>query len=73
MINTNQVEILKEEFSHNRFPTPERKCELSELTGLEYRVITNWFQNRRKLEYRLNKLQSQHSGFSIVNESKQHF
>lgn len=71
VITTQQVQILKDEFSQNRFPTPERKWELTELTGLEYKVITNWFQNKRKLEYRLNKLQSQHSGLAMYKEEAQ--
>lgn len=51
-----QLDILKREFECNRFPTPERKRELSGLVGLDYKVVTNWFQNKRKIEYKFNKL-----------------
>lgn len=72
-ISGNQLEILKEEFVQNRFPTPQRKNELSEETGLDYKVITNWFQNKRKLEYRLNKLRTQHLNFPIVKDENPQF
>lgn len=68
VLKTDQVEILKEEFLQNKFPAPDRKWELSKITGLDYKVITNWFQNKRKIQYRLDKLKLLHPEFPLINE-----
>lgn len=64
-----QLQILKQEFFQNKFPTPDRKWALSKITGLDYKVITNWFQNKRKIQYRLDKLKLLHPDFLIKEEN----
>lgn len=56
IITKHQLQVLKSEFEYNKFPTQDRKRELSILVGLDYKVVTNWFQNKRKIEYRIDKL-----------------
>ncbi|CAH1981555.1 unnamed protein product [Acanthoscelides obtectus] len=40
--------ILREWYSHNPYPSPREKKELSEATGLTTTQVSNWFKNRRQ-------------------------
>ena len=40
--------ILREWYSHNPYPSPREKRELSEATGLTTTQVSNWFKNRRQ-------------------------
>lgn len=40
--------VLKEWYTHNPYPSPREKRELSEATGLTTTQVSNWFKNRRQ-------------------------
>ncbi|XP_033123386.1 homeobox protein SIX2-like [Anneissia japonica] len=40
--------MLREWYSHNPYPSPREKRELSEATGLTTTQVSNWFKNRRQ-------------------------
>ena len=40
--------ILREWYTHNPYPSPREKRELSEGTGLTVTQVSNWFKNRRQ-------------------------
>ncbi|VDN12867.1 unnamed protein product [Dibothriocephalus latus] len=40
--------ILRDWYTHNAYPSPRDKRELSELTGLTTTQVSNWFKNRRQ-------------------------
>lgn len=39
---------LKECYDKNRYPNPDEKRQLSEITGLTLTQVSNWFKNRRQ-------------------------
>ena len=39
---------LKDSYMLNRYPKPEEKSRLSEVTGLSVLQVSNWFKNRRQ-------------------------
>ncbi|BHF81266.1 Homeobox protein six1b [Sparganum proliferum] len=40
--------ILRDWYTHNAYPSPRDKRELSDLTGLTTTQVSNWFKNRRQ-------------------------
>ena len=41
-------QVLREWYTHNPYPSPREKRELSEATGLTTTQVSNWFKNRRQ-------------------------
>ena len=39
---------LKDCYRRNKYPTPDDKRKLSEITGLSVLQVSNWFKNRRQ-------------------------
>ena len=42
------LQVLREWYNHNPYPSPREKRELSEATGLTTTQVSNWFKNRRQ-------------------------
>lgn len=56
-----QVVFLKKEYEKYSIPTQAVKRKLCNITGLDWRVVATWFQNRRAKEKRLiKKLDNEH-------------
>ncbi len=43
-----RIQVLREWYNHNPYPSPREKRELSEATGLTTTQVSNWFKNRRQ-------------------------
>lgn len=48
LITPEQRQQLENAYSMNKFPSKEEKLVLSDVCGLPYMFIFNWFQNRRR-------------------------
>ncbi|XP_018578507.1 uncharacterized protein LOC108916692 [Anoplophora glabripennis] len=44
--------VLRDCYKHNPYPSPRKKGELVEATGLTTRQVSNWFKNRRQREHK---------------------
>lgn len=48
LITPEQRQQLENAYSMNKFPSKEEKLVLSDMCGLPYMFVFNWFQNRRR-------------------------
>ena len=42
------LQVLRDWYTHNPYPSPREKRELAEGTGLTTTQVSNWFKNRRQ-------------------------